>query len=91
MTEINKEDLMSDIVNLLKETTKDYPRHVDSDLIHIDMGELGTYETIFNAIYSKGPITDNAIAINKSFRKELENAHKVLEENLEIVLKRMII
>lgn len=91
MTEINKEDLMSDIVNLLKETTRDYPNHIDSDLIHIDMGELGTYETIFNAIYSKGPITDSVITINKSFRKELERVHKILEDNLEIVLKRMII
>ena len=61
MTEINKEKLMLEIVNMLKQTTKDFQNHVDEDLVHIDMGELSSYETIFNIVYSIGHISERMI------------------------------
>lgn len=77
MTIINKEKLMIEIIDTLKQKTKDYPKHIDNDLVHLDMGELSSYEAIFNIVYSKGAITDGVMAINRLFKKELEDAHKI--------------
>ncbi len=82
MPYIYKEDLMMHILDKVKASMKDYEITATLELAHINLGEIFTYEKIFNIIVVTGELSPEGKEIDMEFKQ-------VLEKSREIVVKKL--
>ncbi len=88
MTDINKEKLMSEILEYLKSRSRGYESMINSrDLANIELGELHAIDSIFYTVAVKGVHTSESGKISDLFRKESEEARqKISNKFMELPL-----
>lgn len=78
MVTIEKEKIMEQMLDVLKENEK-YYRDIDTkSLASINLGELHGFEIYFNIVAAMGSLSEKAININNDFRKRLDDASQLL-------------
>jgi transcriptional regulator of heat shock response len=83
MVTIEKEKIMGQMLNSLRERTKFYRDTTTKDLANIHLGELHGFEIYFNIVGARGTVSDETIKTGSDFRKELEEIRQILSKKFE--------
>lgn len=87
MVTLEKEKIMEQMLDVLKENEKYYREIATKDLANINLGELHGFEIYFNIVAAMGNNSERTININNDFRKKLEDTTQILIERLPIKIK----
>ncbi len=83
MVTIEKEKIMSEMVDSLRERMKFFRETTTRDLANVYIGELHGFEIYFNIVGARGTVSDETIKTSGDFRKELEDARQILSKKFE--------
>lgn len=78
MVTLEKEKIMSQMLDIIKENEKYYKEIYTKDLASINLGELHAFDIYFNIVASMGSASEETININNDFTKRLEDATQTL-------------
>jgi hypothetical protein len=83
MVTLEKEKIMEQMLDVLKENERYYREISTKDLANINLGELHGFEIYFNIVSAMGNISEETIKINNDFRKKLEDITQILIKKFE--------
>ncbi len=83
MVTLEKEKIMEQMLDVLKENEKYYREISTKDLANINLGELHGFEIYFNIVAAMGNVSEKTININNDFRKKFEEITQALMKKFE--------
>lgn len=83
MVTIEKEKIMNQMLDSIRERMEFYRDTTTKDLANIHLGELHGFEIYFNIVGATGTVSNKTIKMNEDFRKELEYARQILVKKFE--------